>query len=57
MLYFLLLYIDLNLFDMKCILAIIVAIVTGNDYICCHFKDSIVVDKDIDCVNLWIMFM
>lgn len=49
MLYLFLLYIELNLFDMKCILAIIVAIVTMNDYICCHFKDSILVDEDVDC--------
>lgn len=47
MLYLFLLYIELNLFDMKCILAIIVAIVTMNDYICCHFKDSILVDKEV----------
>lgn len=48
MLYLFLLYIDLNLFDMKCILAITVAIVTMNDYICCHFYDSILVE-DVDC--------
>lgn len=38
----------INLFDMKCILAITVAIVTMNDYICCYFYDSILVE-DVDC--------